>query len=973
MNMTKNLKTEEEVKSALKCFDIDALPNYKFVDYDQFKAVVQDFTEVTRELKDRIVAVDPENFRRFSVWAIDKKSELLAHSGFSAPTQIDSTRQYVDNKPPDYVIVNSFNRQFQDRSAILRSFLYYLSRHYKSSTTISKDEKKSLIVEYFSPLACIHQSSGSGKSRLSNEISPYLFPIVLSCANESGFPKESVELKKFLEFMLSLNTSTTPLPHVTCLMNIVNSFFVRVAYFSIDAALKAVGYTQGTSRQLTKEQLSQLFSQPIYPSFSNVDILDGFSEYVARCGSNPVRGINLVNPANSVYDTVGMRDNREAPTIQGLQKLLEEVRKLRHLHLVENLKRNEDETGSETNDSRHKKMKTDRAKPELEWLPHVLFVLDEAQHLLSLEKRSQGAKKGNIIKCIDFDKNAPNKDGLFDIDLFRLIRRTLGFSNFYWKYCWGTTISTNTAITNFTPRLTNDPSLRFRSKAVLVPPFIYTESMDVMAVKFQRIDENSESLTHEQEGQTYLSSWERVCDILSCGRPLYFTFVESFFTDKSIWKAQIKEPISTWSTDTSKAFNCLYTLIEDKMSGGMEGSNLLGAELVDYDLVYALLSSAVGLYGCPSIVSKEDLVRRRLGWIVAADTEDDCLRVDFPSEGVPNILAGHILFRNLHTFLKKFNGVENYITFFARPATQKSFSTWQVTEILCRMMFLFAHNSAPHLPLESDSNDLNLKLFGPRLFQDVLSQIVTVGMAKKFLKEVKAEGCQTFFGHFQECDGASSPVVSCKAMLYRGSARYLPKNHMGADFMLPLEMKGGELGLALVQVKGLSVDLFDDGNFSVVMEAMRNCTLHGVFGMNCENDLRLGKEEIERRRMLQEKYNKFPVVRILVNISCCRNHPHNGARIFEDVTSKFLVIQTDGSNIKALKTAKVTSMFQSLVRLAGESFEENLPKYTSQFREPPLDLSDYVPFNPVYRGILHDNDKTVFGDHLGPRPEYRNI
>ena len=69
-------------------------------------------------------------------------------------------------------------------------------------------------------------------------------------------------------------------------------------------------------------------------------------------------------------------------------------------------------------------------------------------------------------------------------------------------------------------------------------------------------------------------------------------------------------------------------------------------------------------------------------------------------------------------------------------------------------------------------------------------------------------------------------------MLYRGCGRYLPRNHPGADFMLPLVLQNGRYGLVLVQVKGVRQDLLDPRSDTFVTKAMEKCSIFGVFGMN---------------------------------------------------------------------------------------------------------------------------------------------
>jgi hypothetical protein len=463
-----------------------------------------------------------------------------------------------------------------------------------------------------------------------------------------------------------------------------------------------------------------------------------------------------------------------------------------------------------------------------------------------------------------------------------------------------------------------------------------------------------------------LKSWQRLADILSCGRPLFYIHVEGYVKSTGSsdeWEGQIAETIEQWHSVTLEAFKKLYQTIHDKLNGGIPNSNLFTAKLDCPDLVYALMSSAVGLYGCPSIVSKEDLVSKRMGWVVSTNTVDAGIMVDFPSEGVFNILCAQILCQRFHTFFKK-DTFSSSIVFFAKPATEKSFSTWQVTEILSRLLFLFAHKAASPIYSFGQSPEREPNYFSPRRFRDVLCQIAAPAVVDGLFEKLGSKfiNCETYYGYFQECFEALDPISFCKSMLYRGSARYLPKQHPGADFVLPLVLTDGSYGLVLVQVKGLSEDLLDSEKRA--LEEMEKCTVFGVFGMSID-DKRLSKETIANREVQRDYYKDFPTVRILINLSTCGRNPNNGAKVVCEEEQSILVIQSDCTDQAVLGDEDVKWFFNNAISKAGDQFNGKMPKYEAQYRRSS-DLSETKPFNPVYSGIFQDNDKN--GMCLGAYP-----
>jgi hypothetical protein len=744
-------------------------------------------------------------------------------------------------------------------------------------------------------------------------------------------------------------------------MNVVHEFFRRYLSLSICTQIgfdqskaiaehaSEIGYDhfKAIADHISEADYDKLFHGPINEIDPSVDIVHGFVNYIRSKNSDKVHSVNFVNPTISTFESI--------PTpyivlsVTDIERLLDLLREKRIKYLSQKIGRR-------------------KARTELKWLPHVLLVLDEAQHLLGVREA------GKDIAYIEFDDDQSKPS----IDLFRLIRRTLGYSKFFWNYCWATTISTSTSITNFTPTIENDPSLRIRENIIILPPYLHSHSFDAMAASYKAMQVifSNEDQPAPKDALTYIQSWGRIKDILSCGRPLFFTFVEVYVKSTSVgeWEGQINSLLKDWSDSTLAAFSLLYQMIQDKMNGGTTSSNLFDTKLESVDLIYALMSSAVGLYGCPSIVSKEDLVRKRMGWVVSADTKNNMIKVDFPSEGVLNIMCSQILLKGFHTFFKKEKFPESLV-FFAKPATGKSFSSWQITEILSRLLFLFAHNAAPPKYDFGGTARREADYFSPRRLSDILCQLADPEVVVELFMKLgpQFEDCETYYGHFQQCKGAENPILFSKCMLYRGSARYLPKHHAGADFVLPLVLKDGSYGLVLVQVKGLSKNLLNDEEAAI--EAMEKCNIFGVFGMGID-DKRLSDKTKKERMKQREKYKNFPTVSILINLTSCTHRLNNGAKIVSanEDSPPFLLIQSDCSDLSVLKD-EVKWFFTSTLSKAGDAYDSRLPNYEAQFYEPPFNTNDSIPFNPVYCGVDQDNDKNLFGDSLAgmDRPDYKDI
>lgn len=93
-------------------------------------------------------------------------------------------------------VKSSFERVFNDKAGAVCSFLDYPSRHY-GKQKFKLNEK----FKYYSPIASMHQTSESGKSRLTEELTPFILPIMISGLDVTGRPSGSKLFAEFCDFL----------------------------------------------------------------------------------------------------------------------------------------------------------------------------------------------------------------------------------------------------------------------------------------------------------------------------------------------------------------------------------------------------------------------------------------------------------------------------------------------------------------------------------------------------------------------------------------------------------------------------------------------------------------------------------------------------------------------------------------------------------------------------------------------------
>jgi hypothetical protein len=339
------------------------------------------------------------------------------------------------------------------------------------------------------------------------------------------------------------------------------------------------------------------------------------------------------------------------------------------------------------------------------------------------------------------------------------------------------------------------------------------------------------------------------------------------------------------------------------------------------------------------------------------------MKIDFPSEGAASCYVGYITAMKFHTYLCQINGSVKALLFFAKPASQKTFGKWQVVEVLARLFALFAIFRTESIlyekkvEIENSIGGISDQCFSPRRLSQWLARLAGEKASSEFMKALgqKYSGAMVAFGYFQESNEATRPGECALAMFFRGSARYLPPNCPGADFIVPLLLEDGKVGLVLCQVKGKGINYLEN-NYER-LDAMKLCNINGVFKFNIGGNIKK-PETINQKTALQERYESIPTVRILINFSNLGGEPVNGANVFSD-GEPFLVIQSDGNDLHILYEVE-KRFFVDAIKLAGSINWEHMPNYMAHKMDPPMQHANHPkPFNPVYHKRSRDCDQDL--------------
>jgi hypothetical protein len=693
-----------------------------------------------------------------------------------------------------------FKSEFVDLEYSVRCLSMYISRHFICENWALNQGRPGPFA--YSCILSQIQASGSGKSRTSQLLSLVMDTLYMSSKTNSGFP---LECKIFENFKRSLDSWIRKKPagfiSIAILLVVILNFLYRILFLCMKRRKSFFEYMNPNVILRVDE------NDPVF-------ITDNFQEFIDEATNGLPRDMNIIGgqiftsfgDSWSFYNTRPF-DNKNIYQIpfstkildshpyakdysfKALEKLLEDNRKTRVKLMVEKLYSNLSIT-----ESGEKEMKL---ISDLSTLPYTMIIFDEAQNLLSTYNKT------DFYLVTNYDGST------CEIDLFRLIRRSFRISPFNWRFIWGMFLSTNTNITNFIPTPEEDPSLKLLKDTFILPPFLMNCNFDVFAQKFY---DRAYEIAKPKE---YIYNLQRIIDIISCGRPLFYTNFYNYDPSlKGILSEKANIPwINTWSS-LKDSLSCLYKLCEIKISG-KEESDIVDLISENENVKFAVISAAIGILNIPSVVDKRELLRNHMAWLVAADVRGDGgLEITYTSEGFFN----SVMAKALEQYTKS---RELPLSFLENSYSKTFFDTGETGEIVCRFLFLLAIlRTKIVFPAEfsQPSNDLNFNkissIFYPRRVDDFLEKFVCRNMVKTFLDFCDAFYCKTTntnenvfsdsliaFSYFHRCKTVENPVEFTRAMLYRGCARITRAGHPGADFILPLVSGDDRLGNILVQVK----------------------------------------------------------------------------------------------------------------------------------------------------------------------------
>jgi hypothetical protein len=719
-----------------------------------------------------------------------------------------------------------FKFKFVDLDYSVRCMCAYISRHYICENwALNHGQVRPFA---YSCLLSQLQSSGSGKSRTSQLLSLVMDTLYISSKTQTGFPKECSLFEDFqnnLDVWIREKRSEEVVP-ISVIIVVILNFFNRFLYLCMKKRTSCFDLL--TSDLLN--QNDQAFIMDNFLKFFNVTTpafgsLQSFISFGKKWEISNSEAFNNEDIFQIPFSEKVLSSHPLAKdfSFNELKDLLVESRNTRIEKMVGKLYSNLSET------KRNEKEK--ELKAGLSTLPYSMIIFDEAQNLLSKYN------KKDLYQARNHDKT------ILKIDLFRLVRRSFGVSPFNWKFIWGMFLSTNTKITNFiTTANEEDPSIRMWEDTFLLPPLLMNCNFDVFAKKFY--DKTYQIVNPIK----YIYTLQRVIDIISCGRPLFFANFcnyEPDFKKFLVVEANMNMPwINNWSK-LEGAFRNLYTLCKFKVSGTQtsdidlsEGdeSKLFNLIFNSEDIKFAVISASIGILKIPAGVDQSELVRNHMAWLVAADVQQEGgLEITYASEGFFNSVMAKILEQYTSAYQLPLSFLEN-------SYSKTFFDTGQIGEIVCRFLFLLAilrtkivFPAGVSQPQDSIFKNIT-SMFYPRRVSDFLQKFVSKEMVEIFLDFCDAFYCKSTnciqnekvfsesliaFSYFHQCKSVKNPVEFTRAMLYRGCARITPNGHKGADFILPLVSGDDRLGNILVQVKFVT-DHYQNSGYCELAEEVRD-------------------------------------------------------------------------------------------------------------------------------------------------------
>jgi hypothetical protein len=518
-------------------------------------------------------------------------------------------------------ILGSLAEQISDRVSIL---------DFKVLPSSTKFNAK-----FYAPIAHLTNSSGTGKTRSAMELGRLTNVVLVKFSGSNGIPVSQlgVSLKTFMSKNFEKQRYNKCL---VCLQVI----FQRIIY-ACDHLCHSEGHV---GHIIVDDAIRALLGIEPEQFASSLDelLFSGIKDYLANdCISSDEQaylGSNLIHIEDTWF-----------PSWRGMSYSALCAHNLKSL----NTRKQSIISGLENSDER--KAATS--------LPSLILVLDEAFDLM---------KDHNQLASLSLTQ----KRKRVNTDFYRLIRRTLRTSQFWWDHSLTLTISTNAKISQFYPYPSDDPSFRSGgTEAKFLEPIILTNTFDSMCIG--PIDSSFEC---KDNWMNFIFSVNRLKMIACCGRPIWAAHFGRFLN---------RNYVSGWiSPDHFNIFEDTHFIEPiSKLARGVkrvkEDSDKFYELPVDEYSMVAVLSLSLGLIKYPSSIDPAELVRVGGMALLSFDGEERKAAGMFCSEGLFNGCATYVLMKDLGAFMKEF---KKWI--FGSDASLLSIG--EIGEILNRILLLKA-------------------------------------------------------------------------------------------------------------------------------------------------------------------------------------------------------------------------------------------------------------------------------------------
>jgi hypothetical protein len=725
---------------------VDIIPGYKSRDGPEVSNLTDNIlcvasgTTADKFLKSYHLSEKVMNFYR-------SKGYLLLRIGSFSHEKLKAYMSTHQLEPLTLEPTLTFQHIFENSKYLRKEKIFpYILDHIK---TIQDDFRVSgPFAKYFTAVLVVLQSSGYGKSRTFIELGTTM-PVFYSSlqAAVNGFPKKSYYLDQFIVQFDSLFLDKAPICHVNTACAVLYTFILRIIY------LISKSPYDDTKAILLDQAIDSVMGNQQEANFSAL-----FTGLQGFC--NPDFEVNF-------------NYNSPAPIL-----LPEELNKF-------DLDFNQGKIKLSTSNLEQEVASFLRDKRKLQ-LP-CLFVIDEAHFLLN----SDTEKSKKLWSFFDYNSNSKADTDINFVKLpYQVFRRTFRLFSTLWELLWLVVISTNGKIGNFITDARHDPSRKIESSPALFQPFVLVHSYSCKSeIPKPAASESSTPFSSTkfpvimktEIDERYLQSIQRVRDLFNRGRPLVRDTLDLFSLGALTFENYINETIFRASE--------LRFLFEKICCKGT--TNWIDLEFFYSEtILYSILGFSTGLSTFPSYVKIEDLVENNLMTLLNVDNNNQNQVGGFFPEGPLNGIASWFLCKRFSVFEKPLE----------KLVTHGICDIGLYGELIARIILL-------HCQFYSIDPSLNFPrkpIFVPLKLESFLTTLSgnEEAVTEIFSSNPHLEGSMITFSYFQySISETLNPYEAMLGCYINGSAVCLKHSHPGADFLIPLILKGGRLSFLAVQVK----------------------------------------------------------------------------------------------------------------------------------------------------------------------------